>query len=260
MILFDSHAHYYDEKYGDELEETVKAIREAGVRYVLNAGTTPETSRQALSLAEKYDGFYAAVGIHPENIDEIDKEAAFDEIKTLLKHEKAVAIGEIGLDYHWRDDNKEEQKYWFRKQLEYALETDTPVIIHDREAHGDCLKIVKEYKGVRGVFHSYSGSADMAKELLKLGWYISFSGVITFKNNVKATEVVPIIPDDRILIETDCPYLAPVPHRGERNHSGFMTFTAEKMASLRSVTVDEIAKTTLKNAATLFSISTTNMQ
>ncbi len=255
MMLFDSHAHYYDEKFGCDLPSVISEIKEAGVKYVINAGTSPETTRMSIALAEENEGFFASAGLHPSDIfDMSDIEAAFDEIKTLALHEKAVAIGEIGLDYHWHGESseRETQKYWFRRQMELAEELSLPVIIHDRDAHGDCFDIVLEYPNVKGVFHSYSGSREMAAELIKRGWYISFSGVITFKNASRLAEIVPSVPNDRILIETDCPYLAPHPFRGERNSSALMVHTAAKAAELRSVPLDEICKITAENAARLF--------
>lgn len=256
MILFDSHAHYYDEKFGDEgnRHQVISDVLSFGVKYVINAGTNPETTRQAISLAEKYDGFYASAGLHPSDIYDINNiDTAFDEIVSLAAHKKVVAIGEIGLDYHWHEDNKELQKYWFSRQMELAEKLSLPVIIHDREAHGDCIDIVLKYPNVKGVFHSFSGSRETAAELVKRGWYISFSGVITFKNASRLAEIVPTIPNDRLLIETDCPYLTPHPFRGQINSSVYMKYTAEKIAELRNTTVEEICNLTLKNAARLFS-------
>ncbi|MBQ7125006.1 MAG: TatD family hydrolase [Clostridia bacterium] len=256
MILFDSHAHYYDEKFGDENErrKIISDVLSFGVKYVINAGTTPETTRQAISLAEEYDGIYASAGLHPSDIYDIsDIDAAFNEIALLARHEKVVAIGEIGLDYHWHEENKELQKYWFSRQMELAEELSLPVIIHDREAHGDCIDIVLKYPNVKGVFHSFSGSRETATELVKRGWYISFSGVITFKNATRLAEIVGAVPSDRLLIETDCPYLTPHPFRGQINNSTYMKYTAEKMAELRNTTPKEISLLTLQNAARLFS-------
>ena len=256
MTLFDSHAHYNDESFGSpsERDARIKEIMDGGVSYIVNAGTNPDSSRESLSIAEKFDGFYASVGIHPSDLYDLsDPYAALEEIKALAAHPKAVAIGEIGLDYHWHEDRHDFQKEFLHYQLELAEKLDLPVIIHDREAHGDCLEAVFAHPNVRGVFHSYSGSAESAKELVKRGWYISFSGVVTFKNASRLAEIVPTIPDGRILVETDCPYLTPHPHRGERNDSSYLTYTIEKLASLRGATPDKISSLTLKNAATLFS-------
>ena len=255
MIIFDSHAHYNDEKFGSDAERDAKIreIMDGGVRYIINAGTNPETSRESLKIAEKFDGFYASVGIHPSDLYELnDPYAALNEIKALALHPKAVAIGEIGLDYHWHEERHDFQKEFLHTQLELAEKLDLPVIIHDREAHGDCLDAVFAHPNVRGVFHSYSGSAESARELVKRGWYISFSGVVTFKNASRLAEIVPTIPDDRILVETDCPYLTPHPHRGERNDSSYLTYTIEKIAALKESTPEKVAALTLKNTAALF--------
>lgn len=256
MILFDSHAHYNDEKFGNDSERDtlIRQIMDGGVKYIINAGTNPESSYQSLKIAEKFDGFYAAVGIHPSDLYYLsDPYSSLDEIRSLARNEKAVAIGEIGLDYYWHEERKDFQKEFLHLQLELAEELDLPVIIHDRDAHGDCLEAVFAHPNVRGVFHSYSGSIESARELIKRGWYISFSGVVTFKNATRLAEIVPSIPDDRLLTETDCPYLTPHPYRGQRNDSGYMIHTVEKLAQLRSTTPEHIASITLKNAATLFS-------
>lgn len=257
MTLFDTHAHYYDEKFGSDSErrEVIGKIRQAGVKYVINAGTNPDSSRLSLALADEYDGFYAAVGLHPEDIFDIsDPEAAFSEIRELAASEKAVAVGEIGLDYHWHGEpsEREFQKYWFSRQLELACELGYPVVVHDRNAHGDCLETVMKFPEARGVFHSFSGSPETARELIKLGWHISFSGVITFENARRTAQIVTEIPEDRLLIETDCPYLTPHPYRGRRNDSSYMLLTAEKAAELRGISVERLCSVTLENAARLF--------
>lgn len=255
MIIFDSHAHYNDERFGSmsERDARIKEIMDGGVKYIINAGTSPDSSRESLNIAEKFDGFYASVGLHPSDLYDLnDPHTALKEIEALASHPKAVAIGEIGLDYYWHKERNEFQKEFLHYQLDLAEKLDLPVIIHDREAHGDCLEAVFAHPNVRGVFHSYSGSGESASELVKRGWYISFSGVVTFKNASRLAEIVPTIPDDRILVETDCPYLTPHPHRGERNDSSYLTYTIEKIASLRGDTPDRIAALTLKNTATLF--------
>jgi TatD DNase family protein len=256
MIIFDSHAHYNDDRFGSDAERdaTIKAIMDGGVKYIINAGTNPDSSRESLKIAEGFEGFYASVGIHPSDLYDLsDPYAALSEIEALASHHKAVAIGEIGLDYHWHEERHDFQKEFLHYQLDLAEKLSLPVIIHDREAHGDCLDAVFAHPNVRGVFHSYSGSAESAKELIKRGWYISFSGVVTFKNAARLAEIVPTIPDDRILVETDCPYLTPHPHRGERNDSSYLTYTIDKIASLRGTTPERIASLTLKNTAKLFS-------
>lgn len=256
MTIFDSHAHYNDEAFGTREERLalLEEIKSAGVSYILNAGTNPDSSLESLDLAEHSPGVFASVGIHPEDLFHIeDKEAALSQIRALASHPKAVAIGEIGLDYHWHGDERELQKTWFDRQLTLAEELDLPVIIHDREAHGDCLEIALSHPGVTGVFHSFSGSIETARELIDHGWYLSVSGVVTFKNAARILGVVPTVPDDRLLIETDCPYLTPHPFRGKRNDSRYLTYTVEAVAALRGTTPKSIAALTLRNAARLFS-------
>lgn len=255
MNFFDSHAHYNDSAFGSEEERKalIAHLLKNGVGGILNAGTNPVTSGECLEISEAFDGVYAAVGIHPSDLyDLTDPGAALNEIRSLASHPKAVAIGEIGLDYHWHEDRHDFQKDFFHRQLTLAEELSLPVIVHDREAHGDCLEVVFEHPKVRGVFHSYSGSAESAKELIKGGWYISFSGVVTFKNATRLAEIVPTIPDDRLLLETDCPYLTPHPHRGKRNDSGYLIHTATKLAELRGTTPEAIAELTYRNTLTLF--------
>ncbi len=257
MMLFDSHAHYNDEAFGDKAERdsVIKRAHDSGVIGIINAGTNPKTSREGIDLSEEYGFFYGAVGLHPEDIGNIENiSSALEEIEALAFHEKAVAIGEIGLDYHYRDDNRLTQLTWFERQIELAKRLNLPVIVHDREAHGDCLDIVRRNKGVRGVFHSFSGSAEMARELVKLGWYISFSGVITFKNATRLAEIVPKVPLERLLIETDCPYLTPHPFRGKRNSSEYLKYTAEKMAELCGIEVEALSEITVGNTRELFNI------
>lgn len=255
MTIFDSHAHYNDEKFGSSSERDglISEIMNNGVKYILNAGTNHITSKECLDIAEKFDGVFASVGIHPSDLYDLsDPDGALREIRRLAAHPKAVAIGEIGLDYYWHEDRCELQKKYLHLQLDLAEELGLPVIIHDRDAHGDCLDAVFAHPNVRGVFHSYSGSKESAMELIKRGWYISFSGVVTFKNATRYAEIVPVVPDDRILVETDCPYLTPHPHRGKRNDSGYLTYTVQKIAELRSDSPENIAKLTLRNAAELF--------
>ncbi len=260
-IFFDSHAHYFDdrfEKYEGGAEKAIRNAFDIGVRYILNAGTTPETSRAAILLAESHEGLYAAAGLHPSDSHDVSDESltsVLDEIRTLCAHEKVVALGEIGLDYYWDDSQKERQKSIFDTQLSMAEELRLPVIIHDREAHGDTMDILRAHPNVRGVLHSFSGSAEMARQLLKNGWYISFSGPITYKNARSLREVAACVPLDRILIETDAPYLPPEPHRGKINFSGYLPFTAKAVADAQGCVLDEIAWQTTNNAKTLFAIS-----
>ena len=259
MKLFDTHAHYDDERFETEYEGGTSAVLNDCfndcIGYIVNIGTNIESSKKSLALAEAYENIYASCGIHPceclkyESVDE-----AICELKELLKHEKAVALGEIGLDYHWDDVPRDIQLLFFEKQMELAKALDIPVIIHDREAHGDCLDMVKKFPEVKGIFHSFSGSHEMASELVKLGWYISFSGTVTYKNARQPKEACKAVPSDRLLIETDAPYLPPVPHRGELNHSRYMYFTALGVATERGVTLEEIERITSENAKRIFKI------
>lgn len=266
MKLFDSHAHYYDRKF-DNLQGGAHAILTSpaftdAVGWIVNVGTNPETNRLCIEQTARYDFMWCAIGIHPHDCQHIDRtpDDVLAELYAQLRdpdvrrRDKIVAIGEIGFDYYWQPLNKELQHQYFSRQLDMARELDLPVVIHDREAHGDTLAMIKQFKGVRGVFHSYSGSEEMIKELLKLGWYISFSGPITFKNAEKARRAAAAVPLDRLLIETDCPYLTPHPHRGKVNHSGYMHLTAEMQAELHDVAVEEIALVTANNAKNLFKI------
>ncbi len=251
--MFDSHAHYDDSAFDEVREELLLSLfNEHGVTNIINVGCDIQTSKNSLLLAEKFSFVYASVGIHPHEADNCTEET-FDTVRSLLNHKKAVALGEIGLDYHYGNENREKQIFVFEKQLEMAKELDIPVIIHQRESVGDCLDCVCRHD-VRGVFHSFSGSAETAKVLLDRGWYISFSGTVTFKNARNPVEVASIVPDDRILVETDCPYLTPHPHRGKRNDSGYMRLTLEKLAEIRGVDFEYMEKITAHNAKQLFGV------
>lgn len=253
-MIFDSHAHYDDESFNEDRENIIKEIRENGVINVLNCGASMEGARESFKLANKYDFFYAAVGIHPENAYELTKEN-YEEIKEMTKNPKVRAIGEIGLDYYWEENPpREKQKEVFRKQMELARELDMPVVIHDRDAHGDTLEIIKEFPEVKGVVHCFSGSVEFARECLKLGYYIGFTGVITFKNSKKIVEVAKEVPLDRILVETDAPYMAPTPNRGKRNRSDYIKFIIEKIAEVKELSVKEVSDATIENAENLLKI------
>ncbi|MBO5294572.1 MAG: TatD family hydrolase [Clostridia bacterium] len=268
MQIFDTHAHYFDAKfeslgahYADGL---LREIMPDPITHIINVGTNCKNSQKAIAQAREYEGMYAAVGIHPGDCHYLsDVEAALVELRELLgddearRRNKIVALGEIGLDYHWQEYDgipmdKQKQAYFLERQLEMAEEMDLPVIIHDREAHGDCFETVLRYPRVRGVFHSYSGSAEMARELVRHGWYISFSGTLTFKNANRVREAALAVPRDRLLIETDAPYLAPHPMRGSLNHSGLMRYTVDTLAQIWSCSPDEAAKITFENAKKLF--------
>jgi len=252
-LYFDTHAHYDDKAFDADRDALLASFPDSGVALVLDPGCDVKSSEKALALAERYPHVYAAVGIHPE---ELGGTAVgdLDRIEALSLREKCVAIGEIGLDYYWDDTRKEEQKALFIEQLELALRRDLPVIIHDREAHGDCFDIVKRYPDLRGVFHCYSGSAEMAQELLKRGWYLGFDGPITYKNARKALEVLELCPLERILIETDSPYLSPVPRRGKRNDSHNLVYVIDKIAEIKGLRPVEIAAATMENGKRLFKI------
>ncbi len=252
-MYFDTHAHYDSGAFNADREAVLTALPEAGVSLVVNPGCELRSSETAIRLAERFAHVYAAVGIHPEDMGDM-AEGDLDRIAQLARHEKCVAIGEIGLDYYWDASHREEQKALFVRQLDMALALDLPVIVHDREAHGDCLDIVRRYETLRGVFHCYSGSAEMAEELLRRGWYLGFDGPITYKNARKALEVLEICPLDRILIETDSPYLTPVPNRGKRNDSRNLVYITEKIAEVKGLTADEIAAATMENGKRLFGI------
>ena len=259
MKLFDTHAHYDDVRFINEYKGgTDGAILDClndCVGNIVNIGTNLDNSKASIMLAEKYSEVYASVGIHPSDAllyDDVDYVMA--ELEKMLSHPKVVALGEIGLDYHWDDVPRETQMVYFRKQMELASKLNVPVIIHDREAHGDCLDMVKEFPNVTGIFHSFSGSPEMAMELIKMGWYLSFSGPVTYKNAKQPKEACKVVPSDRILIETDAPYLPPVPHRGELNRSTYMYFTALEIANQRGVSIEEIEKITTENAKRVFRI------
>ena len=254
MPIFDTHAHYDSGGFNADRDEVLSALPGSGVGLVVDPGCDVESSRRAVALAEKYSHVYAAVGIHPEDCAGCT-DAGFDAIRALCGHEKVVAIGEIGLDYYWAENPpKEFQQQVFRRQLDMAAELDLPVIVHDREAHGDTLAIVLEYPQVRGVFHCFSGSPEMAQELLKRGWYLGFDGPVTYKNARRAPEVAAVTPLDRMLIETDSPYMTPVPYRGQRNSSAYVHLVAEKLAEWKGVSPEELARVTTENGKRLFCI------
>lgn len=253
-MIFDSHAHYDDDRFNEDREEVIKEIQDNGVIGVLNCGASLQGARDSLKLAQEYDFFYAAVGIHPENADELTDEA-FEEIKEMTKNSKVRAIGEIGLDYYWEENPpKEIQKEAFRRQMALARDLNLPVIIHDREAHGDTLDIMKDFPEVKGVLHCFSGSVEFAHECLRLGYYIGFTGVVTFKNAKKILEVAREVPMDKILVETDAPYMAPTPHRGKRNQSDYIKFIIEKIAEIKGIPTSELEEKTIDNTKNLLKI------
>lgn len=251
-MLFDTHAHLDDRAFDVDREALLTQLPIEGVGLVMNPGCSRASSLAAIDLAKKYDYIYAAVGSHPDAADEIN-EAVLQQYHALcLENPKVKAIGEIGLDYHYEDIPRDVQKKAFRAQMALAQELGLPVIVHEREAHEDGMKIVEEFPGVSGVFHCYSGSLEMAKWLIARGWYIGFGGVLTFKNARKALEVAGSIPIERIVLETDCPYMAPEPFRGRRNDPGKLYRVAEKLAELRGLTVAEIQAITTENGKALY--------
>lgn len=250
--IFDTHAHYDDEKYEEDREEFLSSLPSKGVSTVINCGCDLSSSLKSIDFSERYDYFYSALGVHPSNITDSSYEE-LDRIKELYSRPKCVAIGEIGLEYHYDFVPKNIQLDVFEKQLILSKELDLPVIVHDREAHEDTINLLKKYKP-KGVVHCFSGSAEMAKEILKLGMYIGLGGAVTFKNARKPLEVAEIVPDDRILLETDCPYMAPVPFRGQRNSSDLIAFTAEKIAEVRKCDTQRLIDIANQNAKNLFKI------
>ena len=253
-MLFDTHAHYDDEAFDPDRELLLESLPQRGVALVVNPGCDLESSRKAVAYAAEYPHVYAAVGIHPENCGGFTP-ADMDALRQLAQQPKVVAIGEIGLDYYWAENPPRElQQQVLRSQLALARELSLPVIIHDRDAHADTMAIVREFPGLRGVFHCFAGSVEMARELVDMGWYLSFNGAATFKNARKAPEVIQAVPMDRLMIETDAPYLTPAPYRGRRNDSTYVHLVAEKIARLRDMTPQEVEQATWENGKRFFGI------
>lgn len=253
-MYFDTHAHYDDEWFDDDREELIGSLRESGVDLVVNVGCDRKSSEASIALAEKYDFFYAAVGWHPHDAREWDDDSA-GLIRAWAKHPKVVAIGEIGLDYHYDLDWKDTQLRVLETQLELAEELDLPVIIHDREAHGDCMQIISKHPDLRGEFHCFSGSAEMAKMLVKMGWYLGFNGAVTMQGARRALETLRAVPSSRILLETDCPYLAPLPRTdGKRNDSRKLKRISEFIAETLGTTPELVAETSKENGLAFFGI------
>jgi len=255
-ILFDTHAHYDDSKFDDDRDEVIMNAYRSGVGLIINAASDVETARFSINLAKTYDFIYAAVGVHPHEAESFDEKTA-EIIEKLASEEKVVAIGEIGLDYYYDNSPRELQKKCFARQINIARDVKMPVIIHDRDAHEDTLNIIKREnaKEVGGVMHCFSGSVEMANELLKNNFYISVGGTLTFKNARRAVEVVKHIPLERLLIETDCPYLAPEPFRGRRNDSSYIKYVAQKVAEIKDISYESVVDQTMKNGCALFGIN-----
>lgn len=255
-MIFETHAHYDDEKFDpDRVELLSHLLRENNIGKIVNVGATFKGCKESIALAEKYDDVYAAIGIHPEEIDEINDEV-IEWLRQNSSNPKVVAIGEIGLDYYWvkEEEQRAKQRLWFNKQMDLAKELEMPVIIHSRDAAEDTLNTIKLYNNshVKGIVHCYSYSKEIAMEYVKMGWYIGVGGVVTFKNAKKLVETVEAIPLESIVLETDCPYMAPVPHRGERNSSIFLSHVAEKIAEIKNISVAEVENVTYQNALNIY--------
>ena len=253
-MLFDTHAHMDSRSFNEDREDLLRDLPQQGIALLMNPGCSLESSKKAVALANEYDYIYAAVGSHPDAADEVN-DAVLEEYRMLCKlNPKVKAIGEIGLDYHYEDIPRDLQKKAFTAQMALARELNLPVIVHEREAHEDGMAIIKQFPEVTGVFHCYSGSAQMAQALVKLGWYIGFTGVLTFKNARRAIEAVQAIPLDRIVLETDCPYMSPEPFRGRRNDPSKLYRMAEKLAEIRGISPEEAQQITLENGKRLYRI------
>ena len=250
--IFESHAHYDDPRFEEDREQVLLSLADHGVQYVVNVGASVRGSEASVALSERFDFVYAAVGVHPEDADVFD-ETDVQTLRRLAAHKKVVAIGEIGLDYHYDDSNKERQIAVFRRQMQLAKDLALPVIIHSRDACADTLEVLREFR-LPGVLHCFSGSAETAKEIVSLGMYVGFTGVLTFKNARKAVESVAAVPMERILCETDSPYMAPEPVRGTRCDSSLLPYILAKMAEIKGVTPQEMADVTCENAKRLFRI------
>ncbi len=257
---FDTHAHLHDTRYESSewgsTDGMINAAVEAGLVGAVNIGTNLEDAKRAIEFAERYPFIYAAVGMYPSEAQYAGNmlDSQLCEIEQILSHPKVVALGEIGLDYHYDDTDKEVQQYAFDAQMQMADRLSIPVVIHDRDAHGDTMDTIRKYSKVRGVMHSFSGSAEMARQLASLGWSISFSGPVTYKNAAKVKEAAAIVPNEALLVETDSPYLPPVPHRGKTNYPGYVAYTVRALAEIRGVSEEEIANLTVNNAKRFFNI------
>lgn len=253
-MIFESHAHYDSRKYDEDREELMNSMQENGIGTIINVGATWKSVTTVMEIVEQYPFMYAALGLHPDEVGDLNDER-FEILKTQCQKEKVVAIGEIGLDYYWDNESHDVQKEWFIRQLNLARELDLPVIIHSRDAAEDTLKIMKEHaQGLCGVIHCFSYSKELAEEYVKMGFYIGVGGVVTFKNGKKLKEVVEAIPLERILLETDCPYLAPEPYRGKRNSSLYIPHIAQAIADIKGITYEEVVAQTEQNGKDLFRI------
>ena len=252
-MYFDTHAHYDDKRFNEDRDRLLGSMQSSGVSLILNSGSSLSSSRFGLELSEKYSFVYASVGVHPHDAKSMS-DSTINELESLLSHPKAMAVGEIGLDFHYDFSPRDIQKKRFREQMDLAKKLNKPVIIHERESLNDTLEIIRDYRDLTGVFHCFSGSWETAKIILDMGWYLSFTGVITFKNARKSLEVLEKMPSDRIMLETDAPYLSPEPKRGRRNSSLYLQYICQKVAEMRGVTNEEAAALTMENGKRFFGI------
>ena len=249
--IFDTHAHYTDSAFDEDRETLISSLRDKNVSLVMQACTDLEDAVKIQALADRFDFMYGSAGVHPENMGDSLPEDLYDRLKKLAEHKKVLAIGEIVLDYHYEGYDRQAQIRLFRMQLELARELSLPVIVHSRDATEDCMNILREYKP-KGVMHCFSGSAETAREVVSLGMYIGFTGVLTFKNAKKALRALEAVPEDRLVLETDCPYMAPEPHRGTRNDSSNIPFIIEKIAEIKGISKEDVERITEENAYRLF--------
>jgi len=256
-MYFDTHAHYDDKRFDDDRDEVLGSMAGAGVTLILNAASSVRSAKISLKLADKYSFIYASVGVHPHDSKSMTDNTVA-ELEKLLSHPKAMAVGEIGLDFHYDFSPRDTQRLRFREQLELARAVKKPVIIHERESLNDTLDIIRDYRDLTGVFHCFSGSWETARIILDMGWYLSFTGVVTFKNARRALEVLEKAPADRIMLETDCPYMSPEPMRGRRNSSLYLPYIADKVAQTRNMAADEVAALTMENGLRFFGIEAHN--
>lgn len=252
-MFFDSHAHYNDDRFDIDRHNLLSDMPQNGVDYIVNAGGDIGTSIEGIKLAEQYPFFYAAVGVHPHEVEDTPEDT-IDTLRKLANHKKVLAIGEIGLDYYYEHSPRHIQRVWFKRQMELAQELDLPIIVHSREAAQETFDMIKESGNQKGVIHCFSGSTELALEYVKLGFYIGVGGTVTFANARKIVEVVEKTPLSSIVIETDCPYLAPVPHRGKRNDSTYLNYIAQKIANIKSISMEEVARCTSDNAKKLYNL------
>lgn len=255
-MLFDTHAHLDDERFNNDRDILINQIHANGVDLIVNVGASIKGSKKSIELAQKYSFIYAAVGVHPHDAASMTQDD-ISMLKDMADNKKVVAIGEIGLDYYYDNSDRHSQREWFSRQMELAHQLKLPVIIHDRDAHQDCLDILTKnrVRDIGGVMHCYSGSVEMAKQVIDMGMHISIAGPVTFKNAARLREVIREIPLDKIFIETDCPYLTPEPHRGQRNHSGHVLYVAQKIAEIKGITLEKAAAATKQNAMKFFGIT-----